>query len=251
VAESGNRFAIESAAREREHTAMRRRILVLAVATLLAGACSKPVLDPSNLDGSIAKLRDSLEMSRRIHFDEAIALVREASTGKIPGTKPFSLAGMTAGAVIAEAERIEIRRERALEVTAFVPQQVDPTRMAASVTLRNGLRFAIDSAWLRVEVGIPGGASSAGDEFLAFQPSLKPGEVRTVGITVAGAEARSLPVEPPAQAHYRVQLVESGGKVALEMPTPEMRQKAEADLAEVQRRVAELDTRLAAVQTPD
>jgi hypothetical protein len=251
---------------------MRRGVLVLAVASVLAVACGEPVLDPTNLDGSIAELRESLDASQRVRFDEAIALVREASTGKVSGTKPFSLAGMTAGAVLAEAERIEIRRERALEaeaiadykeildaerelarlqVKAFVPQQVDPTHMAASVTVHNGLSIPVDTAWLRVEVRIPGGASASGEEFLAFQPPLEPGAERTVRIMVAGMEARSLPVEPPAEAHYRFQLVESGGKVALEMPTPEMRRKAEAGLADVQRRVADLDTRLAAVKPPE
>jgi hypothetical protein len=251
---------------------IRRGILALSVATVLAGACGKPVLDPADLERSIAKLRDSVEMSRRVHFDEAIALVREASTGTVAGTKPFSLAGMTAGAVIAEAERIEIRRERALEsvsiadyrevldaetqldklrVLQFIAFQVDPTHIAANVTIRNRLSFPVDTAWLRVEVGIPGGASTAGDEFLAFQPSLKPDEAREVRIMVAGSEARSLPVEPPAEARYQFQLIERGGKVVLQMPTPEMRRKAEAGLADVQRRVADLDARLAAVKTID
>lgn len=245
---------------------------LLAAAAVLAGACGEPVLDPSDLDGSIAELRDSVDEPQRSAFDDAIALVREASAGKVTGTKPFALGGMTAGAVMAEAERIEIRRERALEaesaasyeeildteqqlarlqVTRFIPQQLDPTRMAASVTVHNGLGFPVETAWLRVEVALPGGPSSAGEEFMAFQPALRPGDERTVQIMVLGMEARELPVEPPAEAHYRFQLVESGRRVALQMPTPDQRRKAQAGLAEVQRRVAELDARLAAVKTPE
>lgn len=272
VAESGVVFAREAGGEVKLITSpIRRRMLLLAVAVALAGGCGEPVLDTSDLDGSIAELRDSVDEPRRAAFDDAIALVREASTGKVTGTKPFALGGMTAGAVMAEAERIEIRRERSLEaesaaayreildaerqlarlqVTQFLPQQLDPTRMAADVTVRNGLGFPVQTAWLRVEVALPGGPSSAGEEFVAFQPALRPGDERTVRIKVLGMEARELPVEPPAEARYRFQLVESGGRVALQMPTPDQRQKARAGLAEVQRRVAELDARLAAVRTP-
>src|SRR5262245_6833691 len=98
---------------------MRAWIPILATAALLAGGCAEPVLDTADLEGSIANLRDSVDASTRVRFDEAIALVREASGGKVSGTKAFPLAGMTAGAVLAEAERIEIRRDRALEQQAI------------------------------------------------------------------------------------------------------------------------------------
>jgi len=247
-------------------------MLLLAAAAVLAGGCGEPVLDASDLDGSIAELRDSVDESQQAVFDEAIVLVRQASTGKVTGTKPFQLGGMTAPAVMAEAERIEIRRDRAmetesatayreildteqqlakLEVTRFTAQQLDSTHMAAWVTVRNGLGFPVETAWLRVEVLIPGGPATAGEEFVPFQPPLRPGQERMVKIMVSGMEARSLPVEPPAVGRYKFQLVEGRGRVALQMPTPEQLRKAEAGLAGVQRRIAELDTRLAAVKTPE
>ncbi|HEV8632573.1 MAG TPA: hypothetical protein VGV61_19820, partial [Thermoanaerobaculia bacterium] len=181
------------------------------------------------------------------------------------------LNGMTASQVLAESERIDIRRERALEeesvaayqevlaaderlahlrVTSFQALSQDEARMEAAVTVRNELKLPVETAWLRVEVGRPGGPSRSGDEFVAFRPPLRPGEQRTVRIKVVGTEAAELPVEPPAQARYQFQLVESGGRVALQAPTPEERRKAEAAIAASRQRVKELDARLAAVREP-
>ena len=250
---------------------MRRRRLVLAGAALFAAACAEPVLDTRDLDASISEVRDSLDLRQRGAFEIAIALVRQASTGEIPGTDAFSLDGMTAGAVLAEAERIEIRRERALEeetaavhrellaaeerlarlrVMSFLPQASGDT-VDAELTVRNELEFPVETAWLRIEVGIPGGAVRSGEEFLAFEPPLRPGEERRVRLLLSGSEASSLPAEPPAVAQYRFVMVERGGQVALQAPTLEERQKAEAALAESERRRSELDARLAALRAPE
>ena len=243
---------------------------LLALGLLLSG-CGKPILDSQDLDGSVAKMRSSLEATERGRFDVAIALVRQASAGEIHGTDAFPLDGMTAEQVLAEAERIDIRRERALEqesvavqrdllatdeklarlrIVAFVAQPVGDSRMEADVTVRNELDFPVDTAWLRLEVAIPGGASRAGEEFLAFAPPLEPNEQRAMHIEILGEEARSLPVVPPAQLEAHFVMAEHAGQLALKSPTPDERAHAEADLAESQRRIAELDARLAATQKP-
>jgi hypothetical protein len=236
---------------------------------LYAGGCAEPVLDTEDLDDSIADVRDSLDATDQGAFDVAVALVRQASTGEVSGTKPFALNGMTAADVLAEAERIGIRRERAMEedfeeahyqllaadeklsrlrVIGFVAQPIGDTRMEADLTVRNELDFAVDTAWLSVEVEVPGGAVSAGEEFLSFQPALARGEQRTVRMQVLGDEARSLPVEPPAALRCRFVMAERGGQEALKAPTPEERKRAEAAIAAAEKRILELEARLAAVQ---
>lgn len=248
-------------------TTKRWRALLVALA-LCAGGCAEPVLDAEDLDDSIADLRDSLEAAERGRFDAAIDLVRQASTGDVPGTKAFALNGLTAADVLAEAARIELRRDRAMEeesarahleilaaeeelarlrVVEFVPQPIGDTRMEADLTVRNDLEFAVDTAWLSIEVGVPGGPVAAGEEFLSFQPPLRRGEQRTVRMQVLGDEARSLPVEPPAELRCRFVMAERGGQVALQAPSPDERQRAEASIAASEKRIQELDARLAAL----
>lgn len=250
---------------------MRRWKPLLAAALLCAGGCAEPKLDTADLEDSIADLRDSLDVTQRGAFDVAVDLVRQASAGKINGTEAFSLNGMTAADVLAEAERIEVRRERAFEqesalahweilaadevlarlrVVEFVAQPIGDTRMEADVTVRNDLDFAVDTAWLSIEVGLPGGPVASGEEFVSFQPPLRRGEQRSVHVLILGAEAGSLPVEPPAVLRTRFVMVERGGEVALKSPTPEERQRAEAAIAASEKRVEELDARLAALQIP-
>lgn len=251
---------------------MSRTLLPLLVAILWLGGCSEPVLDPADLEESIADLRDSLDESRQPAFDAAIDLVRRASRGEIHGTDELSLQGMTAGAVLAEAERIEIRRERAVEaeslvaqrellgaeaqlarlhVLDFVPRPIGDTGMEADLSVHNTLEIPIETAWLWIEVALPDGTTQGGEEFVSFQPPLRPGDQRTVRMLVIGPEARSLPVEPPAELRTRFRMVERGGEVVLQALSPEERQRAEAALAAAERRVADLDARLAAVKTPE
>lgn len=87
----------------------------LVLVALLAAGCGEPVVRSADLDGSIAEVRDSLEPRQRADFDEAIALLRLAGSGKVPGTERVALDGMTAAEVLAEAGRVELRRERAVE----------------------------------------------------------------------------------------------------------------------------------------
>lgn len=251
---------------------MNRWAPLLVASALLAGGCGEPVLDAEDLDASIAAVRDSVDAAERPAFDAAIDLVRRASTGEVTGTAAFSLDGMSAAAVLAEAQRIEIRRERELETEAaaaqrevleaedrlallrvldFTARPVGASAMQADLTVRNDLEFPVATAWLRVEVAIPDGASSAGEEFVTFRPPLEPGAERTQRIEIFGEEARSLPVEPPARLHCRFVIVDRGAQEALRAPSPDEREKAEAALAESERRIAELDARLAAVPRPE
>jgi len=245
---------------------------LLVAAALCAAGCAKPVLDATDLDRSVAAVRDSLDASQRAAFDSAIELVRAASSGQVRGTKPFSLNGMSAADVLAEAERVGIRRDRVVEeeaaaahrdllaadeklshlwVTDLVARPIGETKMEADLAVRNELDFPVETAWLTIEVGIPGGPSAAGEEFVSFQPPLRQGERRTVRIMVLGSEARSLPVEPPATLRCRFTMVERGGEVALKSPSPEERQRAEAAIAASEQRIRDLDARLAALTLPE
>jgi hypothetical protein len=226
------------------------------------------VLDGEDLEDSIADMRDGVDAAQRGAFEAAVDLVRQASAGEVAGTTAFSLNAMTAAAILAEAERIELRRDRALEeesalahleilaaeeelarlrVVEFVARPIGDTRMEADLTVRNDLEFAVETAWLSISVGVPGGQVAAGEEFLSFQPPLAQGEQRTLRMQVLGDEARSLPVEPPAELRCRFVMAERGGQVALQAPSAEERQKAEAAIAAAEKRIQELDARLAAL----
>jgi hypothetical protein len=123
--------------------------------------------------------------------------------------------------------------------------------MEADLTVRNDVGFPVDTAWLRVEVALPGGPSHGGEEFLAFRPALQPGEQRFVRMLLSEEEARSLPAEPPAQVHCRFVMAEGGSLGTLRAPDAEERRRAETELAAIERRLAALDARLAAVRAPE
>jgi hypothetical protein len=243
----------------------------LVLVALLAAGCGEPVVRGADLDRSIAEVRESLEPRERGRFDDAIALLRLAGSGKIPGTERVALDGMTASDVLAEAARVELRRDRAVEqekasaardvlgaqeqlsrlrVLRFAPEWIGEVRLEADLGVRNDLDFPVGSAWLRIEVAMPGGPSRAGEELVAFQPPLAPGEERSVRLLISGDEAASLPVEPPAVLTHRFVMVEHGGQVRLQAPTPETRAAAERELAEAERRISELDAKLAAAAKP-
>jgi hypothetical protein len=250
---------------------MRRRPIPALLFALAAVGCGEPVLDSKDLAGSIAELREEVEESRRIEFDAAAKLVRDAAAGEVPGTERFDLNGMNADAVLLEAQRIALRRERSVEadaaaanrallaaeqvlarlrVVGFIPDQVSDQRMEADLTVRNELDFPVDTAWLLVEVAMPGAAALGGEEFLSFQPALRPGEERTVRMWVSGAAAPSLPAEPPAVARTRFVMVERGGEVVLKAASAEERQRAESAIADAEQRIADLDARLAKLAAP-
>lgn len=243
----------------------------LALVALLAAGCGEPVVRSTDLDRSIAEVRESLEPRQRADFDEAIALLRLAGSGKVPGTERVALDGMTAADVLAEAGRVELRRDRAVEqekaaaarevlaaeerlarlrVLRFAPEWIGEVRLEADLGVRNDLDIPVGSAWLLIEVAMPGGPSRSGEELVAFQPPLAPGEERSVRLLVSGDEAASLPAVAPAVLTHRFVMVEHGGQVRLQAPTPETRAAAEQELADAEKRIAELDAKLGAVTGP-
>jgi len=243
----------------------------LALLALLAAGCGEPVVRGTDLERSIAEVRESLEPRQRADFDEAIALLRLAGSGKVPGTEKVAIDGMTATDVLAEARRVELRRERAVEqekaaaarevlgaeaqlsrlrVLRFAPEWIGEERLEADLGVRNDLDFPVGSAWLRIEVTMPGGPSRAGEELVAFQPPLAPGEERAVRLLISGDEAASLPVIAPAVLTHRFVMVELGGQVRLQAPSAEARAAAEQELAAAEQRLAELDAKLAAAEKP-
>lgn len=243
----------------------------LALVALLAAGCGEPVVRSADLDRSIAEVRESLEPGARADFDDAIALLRLAGAGEVPGTERVNLDGMTAAGVLAEAARVELRRDRAVEqeraaaarevleaeerlsrlrVLGFAPEWIGELRVEADLRVRNDLDFPVGSAWLRVEVAMPGGPTRSGEELVTFQPVLAPGEERSVRMLISGDEAASLPVEPPAVLTHRFVMIEHGGQVRLQVPTAGERSAAEQELADAERRIAELEAKLAAAASP-
>jgi hypothetical protein len=237
---------------------------VATVLLLVLAGCGEPTLDSKDLQESIADLRDSLDAEEQVRFDGAIAVVVEASRGEVTGTQRFALDGMTAAKVLAEAERIEVRRELALIAETVAAQQEvlqaeeqlarlrvvgfqpgsQGDRVTAAVTLVNTLGTPLDSGWLLIEVELPDGRLYSGPEFVAFRPPLAPREQRTLRLVLAGDEARALPAEPGAKLRHRFTSLERGGRTVAEAPSPQQRARAEAALAEAETRRSELEARL-------
>jgi hypothetical protein len=244
-----------------------RGVVVAALPLLLLVACAEPTLDSKDLEASIADLRSSLEVADQARFDAAMPLVLAASRGEVTGTEAFPLDGMTAARVLAEAERIDIRRELALvEETIAQMQEVmqaeerlaklrvvelragnlGEARAVALLRVRNELGAAIDSGWLRIEVRQPDGRVLSGLEFVGFRPALTPGQERAVRLVLAGDEARGLPPEPGATVSHVFTSVQRGDEIIVEVPSEATRKRAATSLAEATARRDELQGQLRA-----
>ncbi len=237
-------------------------LLGLLVVTL---GCGTPTLDGANLQKSIAKVRKSVDQSRRADFDLAMKTVESASHGAIEGTQPFALDGMTAAAVFAEAEKIGWRRDltwaergiqderqvvdaRAyldrLRVRGFASSHDDQGRVTASFEVENGLDTAIDSGWIRIDAPRPDGGLLGGEDIVDMRPRLRPGERRQIHILVTSEASRVLAEEPGATVHTRFTLAELGGTMIAQEPSPEALEKAKRRLADEERRRDELRAKL-------
>ncbi|HEY8144781.1 MAG TPA: hypothetical protein VIG06_19015, partial [Kofleriaceae bacterium] len=183
------------------------------VLLLAALGCGTPVLESSNLQKSIAKVRKSVDGSRRGEFDMAMKTVESASGGEIEGTPAFALDGMTAEAIFAAAEKIGLRRDLVwaertiagerqvvdsrsylgrLRVRAFSASSAEDGQVEAIFEVENGLDTAVDTAWIRIDAPRYGGGTLGGEDLVVFQPSLKPGERRNVRIAIGSEASRVL-----------------------------------------------------------
>ena len=251
----------------RQRPMTRPSVSRLAVLALLVAAlgCGTPKLDSSQLEKSIARVRKSVDKSRRADFDMAVKTVQSASRGELEGTQPFSLDGMTAEAIFAEAEKIGLRRdlvwaERGVEserqvvdarayldrlrARGFSSVPGEGGQVQASFEVENGLDTAIDSAWIRIETTLPDGRVLSGEDLVAFQPRLKPGERRGVRILVTSEASRLLAEEPNAAVTTHFTMVELDGNLVAQEPTPEALEKARRQLAEAERRRDEIRAKL-------
>jgi hypothetical protein len=244
-----------------------RAVVAALLPLLLLAGCAEPTLDSEDLEGSIAELRDSLDAAEQVRFDAAMPVVLEASRGEVTGTEPFSLDGMTAARVLAEAERIDVRRELALveETIAQMREVVQAEerlakvrvlelqagsasdeRAVALVRVRNELDTTIDSGWLRIDVEEADGRVLSGVEFVGFRPALGPGQERAVRLVLAGDEARGLPPAQGAKVSHRFTSVQRGDEIVVEVPSEATRARAAATLQEAEARRDELAGQLRA-----
>jgi hypothetical protein len=239
--------------------------VALATAGVLTG-CSAPTLDAADLEASAQRVRSSIAAERRVAFDEALRLVREASRGEVPGSEAFSVDGMDAAAVFAEAGRIDTRREIAwfeevvehnqtvldtagslarFEVVAF---EVDAAqadgRVRLGLTVHNGLPFAVESAWMTTEVELANGERTESSDYLVFRPPVAPGGGGSTEVVVTGTSGRFLPEAVEEQIHCRFTTLESRGRAVLEAVTPDMEAKARAGVEAAEAQLAELRRRL-------
>jgi hypothetical protein len=239
----------------------RRSIAPLALLVLALG-CADPALDSSRWESSVETVRSSVDESRRADFDFALETVRSASAGEIEGTTPFSLDGMTAEAVFAEAERIELRRDLAwvereiqaerqvvdartylerLDIHDFRTVSGENDQVLAVFEVANGLASSVETAWIRIEAELPDGDRLGGEDIVDFRPGLEPGERREVRIPVSGDARLALPPDPGTTVAARFTLVERGGEIVAQEPSP-------ATLAEAERRLADAEQRARALR---
>ncbi len=241
-----------------------RSILLLALLGI-ALACADPTLDSSQWERSAEGVRNSVEKARRADFDLALETVRSASAGDIEGTEPFSVDGMTAEDVFAEAGQIELRRE-----LAWVEQQIQAERqivdarsylerlaildfrtswreddqVMATFEVHNGLGTGIGTAWIRIEAELVNGQRLGGEDIVDFRPGLEPDERREIRIPISGDARHALPPEAGTKVTARFTLVARKGDVVAQEPDAEALAAAERRLAEAEGRRAALQARL-------
>lgn len=238
----------------------RRAALSLLVPLALA-ACGEPTLESDDFQGSAERLRESVDDRERFRLDSSIELVRQASAGGVPGTEAFAVDGMTAADVLAEAERIELRREKAWieeEIAGRRRLFAESERLAAleptsaevdgedrlTFEVRNGLDVPVTTGWLRTTLTLPDGRSVTGKEFVNFGGPLRPGEERTIQLRLTGDIRRHLPSPPEARLETAFTILENSGALVAKEPSAEEAARATAAIEEAERALAEVERKL-------
>lgn len=240
-----------------------RRAVVTLLVPLALVACGAPTLESDDFQGSAERLRGSVEDSQRLRLDSALDLVRQASVGSVPGTAAFSVDGMTAEDVMAEADRIELRREKAwLEEEIAGRRQLfaDTERLAAlaprslavddedrlTFEVENGLEVPVTSGWVRTTLTFPDGRSVDSVDFVSFGDPLPPGEGRKLRTLVSGDARRHLPPPPEVRLEAEFTILENAGALVAKEPTEDEAARARAAIAEAERSLAEVERKLQA-----
>lgn len=244
-----------------------QRHLVLWLIPLTA-ACSSPRIDSTNLDKSAARVRRSLDEVDRLRFDEALALIREVQMGEVPGTDNVEIDGMTGLELLAEAERIGLRREIAwveekiayhqgllaeqgrlanLKVQAIGMVEEGDEEVRVRMRLHNETGESLSTGFVRLGLDLQQGRELATEEFVTFRPPLQPGETRDVETGVSSDFSRTFFSTPGARVAVRFTSLERGGKVLAADPGPAALKESRAALEKVQHELAELTERLKGV----
>lgn len=239
------------------------RVACALLVPLLLVACGEPTLESDDFDRSARKVRESVSEEEQPAVGAAISLVRQASNGEVAGTEPFSVDGMTAEDVVAEARRIELRREKAWieeEITArrrlFTeadrlaglgegPLAVDP-KGVMTMRVHNTLGEPLSTGWVRTSVQLPDGRVYSSEDYVGFGRPLEPGEERAVRVQVTGDARALLPAPPEFEVTAVFTMVEHAGTLVAKEPNDDeiararaAIEKAERDLADVERRLQE------------
>lgn len=240
-----------------------RWLLALGVLFVFVG-CGEPTLSSEDVDASAQRLRESAAEEERADLNAALHLVRRASAGEVAGTEPFAVDGMTAADVLAEARRIELRREKAsleqaiagrreiLDQAEYLaglgPRVVDlDAEGVLTLRVRNGLGVPVTTGWLRASVELPDGRAVASQEFVDFGGVLRPDEERQIELEITGETRGHLP--PPPEARFTVAFTqaEGGGTLVAKEPSPEEVARAEAAIRTAEDDLAAVEERLAAL----
>lgn len=231
----------------------------------LAAACSPPRIDSTKLEKSAAKVRRSLDEADRKRFDEALVLVGEAQEGRVPGTDRVEIDGMTGLDLLAEAERIGLRREIAWveEKIAFHQGLLDEGQRLASLKveeigivepgdgsvrvrmkLNNQTGQALGTGFVRLKLELGQGRELKTEEFVTFRPLLRPGDIRDVETGVSRGFSRTMFSTPGARLTVEFTSLERGGEVLATEPSPALLKESQAALEEAQQELSDLTQQL-------
>lgn len=225
-------------------------------------------MDVARLEKSAARVRGALDEGQRRSFDEALELVRQVERGEVPGTDSVALDGMTGPELLAEAKRIELRREiAAVEASIAVREEVLAERDrlaelaiseavllardgdAARVKLRvhNGTGHAVDSGFVRLALATPDRAVHKTEEYVAFRPLLEPEQVRVAELPVSREFARLYFSIEEVRLTAQFTGFEARGTVLAREPSQEELERAQRALREGREELAQLSSKLAAI----
>ncbi len=246
----------------------RRWWLVFGLIPLIV-ACSPPRLDSSKLEKSAAKVRRSLDEADRERFDDALVLIGEVRKGRVPGTKRIDIDGMTGIELLAEAERIGLRREIAWVEDKMAYHQgvlreqerlaslrveeigiVEPGDGSVRVRmqLNNQTGEILGSGFVRLKLELQEGRELQTEEFVSFRPAFRPGESRDVQTGVSRGFSRTMFSTPGARLTVQFTSLERGGEVLAAEPGEAVLKESRTAFAEAERELADLTTKLQAVQ---
>jgi|GEM_PF-1814700 len=239
----------------------RSRVIWAVVVPLLLVACGEPTLKSDDFDGSAKRLRKEVSEEQRPELDDALALVRRASAGKVPGTDAFSVDGMTAADVLAEGRRIELRQEKAgieEEIAARRELFTEADRLAdlgvsppaadgqgyLTFKVHNSFDQPLTTGSVRTSVALPDGRVFSSEDYVGFGRSLQPGDERAVRVQVTGEARQLLPAPPEYEVKAVFTMVANAGTLVAKEPSTDEIARAKAAIKEAEKELADVERRL-------